>query len=241
MIKLEDNLGLPVMLDNQSNTLVFDEDVTRVTNIRRYKVRNLRRYLLNNDLKYPEDIYITYSDIYNRDGIRPKYKVDVTIIPENLLGIEYTKTTPRRVLCKGEKYRIAISLYGSSNLIIQERKKFPQEIYLIKLEKNSVVFIPSGYHYQFINSRPTTAVVAEVYRSRIVQSRSLKPKRGMSYYMICKNAKQEIVQNPAYKHIADVKKLKSEEFTNIFFKHSNLIKNPIYSVLEDLNLKGIIV
>jgi oxalate decarboxylase/phosphoglucose isomerase-like protein (cupin superfamily) len=236
MIKFDSMLNLPLAFDSQSHSLIFDENIIRVKNVKRYKVRNLRKYLLNRELKYPDDIYLTYRKVRNLAEKR-KFHVDITIIPENLIGIEYTKTVPKFVnQSKYGMYRMITILNGSATLIIQSEGEYPQDIYIVKLDKKHHIYIPQGYYYQFINTRSIPVVLAEFYMKDIDQAFHLKQRKGMAFYIICKNAKQEIVQNPNYKHIPNITKLKSAEFNKKYAPSLNKSIESLYSELSKSDL-----
>jgi hypothetical protein len=55
-------------------------------------------------------------------------------------------------------------------------------------------------------------VVARLYEDDgKIDYRSMRKEQGMSYYFIRKNARREVVRNPRYKDMPDLKKDKAED------------------------------
>lgn len=219
MVKLESTTGLPLKFDKDNLSLVFEDGHIRASQIRRYKIRNLRPYVLNRELKYPKDIYLTYCNIAK--GKVSDFSIDVTILPSNLLGIEYVKTVPKRVPDQKNKFRIVQTLYGSATILIQDSESEDAKVYLTRLEAKNYLMIPAGYYYNLVNTRSTPLIVAEYYDSNLEHAASLRKKKGMGYYIISKNAKQEIVRNPHYKQLEKITKIKYSLFNNEFWKRKD--------------------
>ncbi|MCA9382026.1 hypothetical protein KC660_01305 [Candidatus Dojkabacteria bacterium] len=233
MVKLERITGLPIKFDRDNYSLVFDEDQIRVSKVRRYKIRNLRPYVLNRELKYPIDVYLTYSNIAK--GQTNNLSLDITIIPPNLLGIEYVKTVPKKVPERKGKFRIVHTLYGSATLLIQDREDQDAKVYLTRLEAKNFLMIPAGYYYNFVNTRSTPLLIAEYYAKNLEHAASLKKMKGMGYYVISKNAKQEIVKNPHYKQLEKITKMKYSLFNKEFWGDNDKFPSSIVEMCSKKN------
>lgn len=230
MVKLESTTGLPLKFDKDNLSLVFEEGHVRASQIRRYKIRNLRPYVLNRELKYPKDIYLTYCNIAK--GKVRDFSVDITIIPSNLLGIEYVKTVPKKVPDRKGKFRIIQTLHGSATVLVQDRESEDAQVYLTRLEAKNFLMIPAGFYYNLVNTRSTTLLVAEYYASNLEHAASLKKMKGMGYYIISKNAKQEIVRNPHYKQLEKIIKIKYSLFNKEFWNDKDRFNKTFVEMSE---------
>ena len=166
---------------------------------------DIRPQILNEELQSPEVFYTKYSSL-DSDNVfqKKKIKVNLISIPSNVAGIEYVKT--KATLCSTH-HKIVEVISGGGILMIQRFSpaKGVSEVVLSKVKATDKLIIPAGYSYSFINNRTTPLAVLEFMSAKGKNKLVLDEMKGMAYYVIRKNAKQEIVRNPLYK-IVNLKK-----------------------------------
>lgn len=100
-------------------------------------------------ISYNSELYYMYRGLEEKDGLR----YDITIVPAQMLGDEFTKTKGHyHVGAYGELYTV---LEGQAIYLMQKRKpKTEDEVedcYFVKAKKGDVVIIPSFYGHITIN------------------------------------------------------------------------------------------
>jgi glucose-6-phosphate isomerase len=88
--------------------------------------------------------------------------------------------------------------------------------YIFKLNKGHLLLVPPNFGRTIINQK-SSALIYTTLRStkaRPLYQHILKYK-GASYYIIKKNAKQVFVQNPNYKTVSKIKKIKKWPYANL--------------------------
>jgi oxalate decarboxylase/phosphoglucose isomerase-like protein (cupin superfamily) len=239
MINLQDSSGLPLLLNVHDNSLQPAGDIY-FTNLERIKLYNLRPVLLNKTLRYPTDVYNEYCDIclteHKNIFIRSKLHYSIIVLPSGLLGIEYNKT---HIFAPDSDKSIVTTiieiLYGKGSIIIQRIKSkkemdFDTEVSfaaISKVQKGNLVAIPQNYMYTFVNASNNPLIIARLYEDDgKIDYRSLRKEHGMSYYLIRKNARQEVVRNPNYKDVPNLEKLSSQTYIK---KCKITLHKPLYS------------
>jgi hypothetical protein len=97
--------------------------------------------------------------------------------------------------------------------------------YIIKLGKGDKYVIPPGFDFIFINTRQSTAIVAAISSTKGRIMTVFDDTRGAASYVIRKNARQEIVQNPYYRRVTRKKPCKPSDL----YQHFGLTeKTPIF-------------
>lgn len=241
MFNLQDSCCLDINVDLDSHKLICGEKVKH-QGCNRVKLQNILPSLLNKSLSYPEDVYDVYKKVFNEADLNvatSDVNFDIMYLPSGLLGIEFVKThiyfnssiEPGRLSC------IVEVQYGVLTVIMQKNKPrvdiydiepHVEEGLLIKLHKGEKLAIPQGYFYTFINTEETPVIFVRVFkRDGIIDYNILKRERGLAYYCIRKNARQEIVLNPTYKNTPKIKDISSNE---INIKHFEM---PLYQVLRE--------
>ena len=194
-IDLKQSCGLPITYTGED---LLPQGLT-ITEVSTICIDNIRSQLLNEDLNCPEIFYKKYKDIDKDNVFKEKgIKINMYLIYANLAGIEYVKTFATR--CK--KYSRILEISYGSGIILLQRYNSPQSYRIIKLtvKKGDKVIVPAGYTCSIINSRQNLNLVVLEIHSREARPRIvLDDMKGMSYYIIRKNAKQETVRNPEYK------------------------------------------
>jgi len=208
----------------------------------RVKLKNILPALLNKSLSYPEDVYDVYQKVFDEEDLnvaRSDVSFDIMFIPAGLLGIEFVKThvyynplsDPGRLSCIVEvQYGILTVMMQKNQPKIDpyEFETHVEEGLLVKLRKGDKLAIPQGYFYTFINTEEIPVIFVRVYRKEgIADYTLLKRERGLAYYCIRKNARQEIVLNPSYKNTPKIKEVSPEEITDFEFEF------PLYKMLRE--------
>jgi oxalate decarboxylase/phosphoglucose isomerase-like protein (cupin superfamily) len=187
-------------------------------------IDDIRSQLLNEDLNCPEIFYKKYKDIDKDSVFKSKnLKINMYLIYPNLAGIEYAKTYATK--CKSRP-RILEVIYGGGMILLQKYDSaLKNKIVKIQIKKGQKIIVPAGYTCSITNSRQNSNLIVLEILSRDAKPRVvLDDKGGMAYYIIRKNAKQEIVRNPDYKIVNEPEKL---NWDTILSKYGITAKTPI--------------
>ena len=203
-IDLKSTFALPIVFDKDeliTNTDVSYKEKTIIT------IDDIREQLLNQDLDCPAVFYTKYKFIDGK-GVFAKrdIRVNMYVMDPNLTGIEYVKTKVLR--CK-HYAKVLEVLNGSATVIVQKYDSpLNNRVMKFALKKGDIGLIPAGYDYVVVNPRQTgTLVIAEYSKSDAISRAVLDDNSGLAYYVIRKNAKQEIVRNPNYKIVNPLEKV----------------------------------
>ncbi len=219
-IDLKQSSGLPIFYSGED---LLPQGLS-ITDTSVICIDDIRSQLLNEDLNCPEIFYKKYKGIDKDDVFRTKnIKINMYLIYPNLAGIEYTKTFATR--CK--RYpRIFEITYGGGIVLLQKYDSpVNNRVIKIIIKKGDKLIIPSGYTCTIINSRQNSNLIVLEMHSKDAKPRIvLDDRRGMSYYIIRKNAKQETVRNPEYKIVGEPEKINTQA---ILSKYGVKGKTPI--------------
>lgn len=201
-IDLKSISGLPITYENDE---ILFKDFTYREKVS-ITIDDIREQLLNQSLDCPEifyDIYkyVDFNSIFKEKNVR----VNIYLVKANIAGVEYVKTKALR--CK--KYPKIIEVFAGTGTILLQKYRSPKDNQVIKIsiKKGSKVIIPAEYDFVAVNTRLNAPFIFAEYCfygaiSRIVLDES----NGMAYYVIRKNAKQEIVRNSSYKIVNEPEK-----------------------------------
>jgi hypothetical protein len=167
--------------------------------VREISIDEIRNQLLNKELSCPDVFYKKYkglddNDIYKSKGVF----INFYTLKPNLAGIEYVKT--RATKCS--KYpRIIETVHGGATIILQDYNgPKTNRIIITSTKKKQKIIVPSGFAIGIVNARQNSNLVFAEYMSIDAKPKVVLDDRdGLAYYIIRKNAKQEIVRNPSYK------------------------------------------
>ncbi len=172
---------------------------------------NMSPELLNSEITSPDIFFRKYINIDENETFSSlNVSFNLYIIPPNQAGIEYTKTKA----CESSGNRIYEIVNGGGTAIIQNFSNSDGDVIISTLRKEQKLFVPKGYTVSFSNTKQSILVIVEVRRADAKDSYNLADLRGMSYYIIRKNAKQEIVKNPIYKDIKNYRKVSWDKINN---------------------------
>ena len=219
-IDLRKSSGIPLSyngVDLQPQGLKFK-------NVLVINIDEIRPQLLNKSLSCPEVFYKKWEGLDGENVFsEKKLSVNFYTIQPNLAGIEYVKTIASRC----SKYpRIIEASYGGGIVLLQQYNS-SEDNQVIKrtLKKGDKVVIPSGFAYTIINTRQNSnLIVVEISYNKSKEEKVLDENNGMAYYVIRKNAKQEIVRNPYYK---TVNKIENIDWDQILQEQGITPKTPI--------------
>ncbi len=192
--------------------LIYEKDSFRFEKVSYTKnkvmtIDDMREQILNEDLQSPEVFYTKYSNL-DSEGVfkNKKIKINLLCIPSNVAGIEYVKT--KATECSTHNKVVEI-ISGGGMILIQNFSSLQEEstVVLIKVKSTEKIIIPAKHSYSLINNRATPLIALEFLSSKAKNNLTLDEMRGMAYYVIRKNAKQEIVRNPWYKIVNTKKKV----------------------------------
>ncbi len=189
--------------------------------------QDIRAQLLNDTLN---NITLSFTKYYNLDidGVlkSKNIKLNLIVIPPDVAGIEYIKTPG--ITCS--KYNKIIEIIQGSGIIIIQKflNVNNQDIIISNVQISEKVIIPAGYHYSLINNKPSVLIALEFMHSKTQNKSNLDSMKGMSYYIIKKNAKKEVVKNPKYKIVCKFKKI---DWKNYYKKYNMSPKTPIFRQL----------
>lgn len=206
-IDLRAATGFPIVYENDE--LVFKNSTCEKKSV--ITIDNIREQLLNKELDCPEVFYQKYLRV-DTDSVlsSKKVKLHIYTMNSNLAGIEFVKTQVTR--CK--KYPRIIEILNGTAIVLLQQYKSPKDNRVIKIiaKKGQKIIIPANYDFVAVNPRQNTPLIfAEIMSVKAISRVVLDDNSGMAYYVIRKNAKQEVVRNPNYKIVSEVEKIDMEK------------------------------
>lgn len=219
-IDLKQSAGLPLFYSDEE----LQPQGLTISSVSTIGINEIRQQLLNNELSCPEIFYRKYKDI-DKDKIfqLKNLLINVYVLYPNLAGVEYTKTLATRSL---RFPRILEVLYGGGTVLLQKYDgPLKNDFIKLTVKKGQKIIVPAGYASVAVNTRQSADFIIMEVSSRIARTRIvLDDRRGMAYYIIRKNAKQEIVRNPEYKIVDEPRTFEME---SILSKFGVTAKTPI--------------
>lgn len=219
-IDLKRSSGIPISYngaDLQPQGLKFKNVLT-------VNIDEIRPQLLNKDLSCPEIFYRKWEDLDGENVFSEKNLIlNFYTVQPNLAGIEYVKTKASKSI----GFPVLLETVYGGGMVLMQKYKSSSENRIIKkiIKKGEKAIVPSGYSYTIVNTRQNSNLVVAEITSRLNKTKFvLDDTNGMAYYVIRKNAKQEIVRNPYYKIVNNIEKINWEE---IFQQKGITPKTPI--------------
>lgn len=211
-IDLKQSSGLPLIYTTDE----IQPQGLKIKKIVSVSIDRMRSQLLNQELDCPALFYKKYKgidkdDVFKNQGIN----INMYLIYPNLAGIEYGKTLATR----SRKYPRVFEIEYGAGIILLQRYDSPVRNRTIKIpvKKGQKVIIPQGYSCTITNTRQGNAlIVLDISSIKAKPRIVLDGRRGMAYYIIRKNAKQEVVRNPEYKIANDPEKIDLEKVLSKF-------------------------
>lgn len=143
------------------------------------------------------ELYYMYRGLKKKDGLR----YDITLIPDRMLGREFTKTKGHEHI--GNYGEIYIVLEGEAIYLMQKRQgKEIIDVFAIKAKKDEVAIIPPGYGHITINPSKKDLKMAN-WISENCQSdyRLFEKMQGACYYY----TKKGWIKNKNYKKVPELR------------------------------------
>lgn len=191
-------------------------------------IDQLKSYLLNGNLRYPKVIYKRLLGVGNKKDKRKwkKFRHDLLLLTLGVAGVEYVKTEGWKYSARGKDVPILVeTVLGSVTLILQKNAECfrragilgdeewycAEKVSAVRLPRGRKVIIPAGYFVVFVNNSLNPAAVSIVVDKDAKEVPSpFAESHGAAYYAIKKNARQELVPNPQYRHFSPVSKIKPD-------------------------------
>ncbi len=220
VLELKTLLGFPAQLDLATNQFVSPQ--ATVVQRKLFTSDTLRSQLMNKDvaantLVYTKFIQVDDENILMSRGLR----LNLYSMPAGVLGVEYFKTKASRT--NGFPKLLEV-VYGSATLLLFRMTKKESTFIVSKLSKGKKAIIPPEYSMTILNARASHLVVKEIYSTDVRHKYVLDEMNGMPYYVIRKNAKQELVKNPSFNTAIPVSKV---NWSKILKKYNITEKTPI--------------
>ncbi|MDO8743366.1 MAG: glucose-6-phosphate isomerase family protein [Candidatus Azambacteria bacterium] len=143
-------------------------------------------------------------------------RLDLTLIPPGKINDEFVKTAGHYHLPYPEMYFV---LYGRAYILTQSYDKNPKAIKDVRLTEAGAgeqVFIPLGFGHNAINVFNEPLVFATLIDENAVDDyESYKNTHGASYYFLDNGNLVDIVKNPNYVVVTELKKIPADKFTKL--------------------------
>ncbi len=256
IIQLKTINGIKVQYTDNENKILCQDDVITYKVLNR-SLCEMKNVILNSKLLYPDLFYTEYCHIYKKlhEDIFKESNIrhDITIMSSNFVGIEFMKTYGHYYDLLNSHYysapEIIEILHGTALILLQKPKIVSKgfaigqgidditdfssitDVYIFKLNKGNMILIPPNFGRIIINQKASPLVYTSLKstKARALYQHILKYK-GAAYYIIKKNAKQVFVQNPNYKTVPKVKKIKKWPYANLLDTkiplYQSFISNP---------------
>lgn len=255
MINLEKISELPILFDEKNLDLKFKGDFPAVKKSER-SLDELKPYLKNPETKNgPDPVYCVwrYAHLKKDDEkIRAaNLRYDLTLIPpgkicpvrndiSNGIGCEFVKTAGHfhknkinANLPYPEVYEV---LMGRAYFLIQSPDKNPKNIKVVRLIEagpGEKILVPPHFSgHTTINVFNKPLLMANwISDNAIYDYESYKNNHGASYYFLDNGNLIDIVKNPNYDSVPEIKKIRPKEYPEF-----GLVKNqPLYSLVDNLD------
>ena len=221
--------GLPISFDLKSLKLEFQGDFPFIKKSER-SLDELKPYLKNPEAKNGLDpVYYVwrYAHLKSDDEKIKTHNLryDITLIPPGKIDGEFVKTAGHYHLPYPEIYEV---LYGRAYFLIQSFDNNPENIksvLLIEAGSGEKLLIPPGYGHNMINVFNEPLLTANWVSDNVVYDyESYKNNHGASYYFLDNGNLIDIVKNPNYDSVPEIKKIRA--------KKDPL---PLYSLINNLD------
>jgi oxalate decarboxylase/phosphoglucose isomerase-like protein (cupin superfamily) len=226
MIDLLLSSGLPIKFNEINEKFLFADNIV-FNSLNRIPLKSLLPTLLNKSIRYPETVYIEHKNIRRKEDAdffkQRGYNYDLLLIPSGLMGVEFIRTHIFHSASDPDKPSISeIIEVHHGNLVILLQKNQPKaemdfdtrvsEGLVVRLKAGEKFALPQSYYYTFINTKSYPVIFSRFYKENTVcDYTQLRREQGLAYFAIRKNAKQEIVLNPRYREIPQIRVVSPEE------------------------------
>lgn len=228
-INLQKISGLPIVFDEKNLTLEFRGEFPFIKKSDR-SLDELRPYLKNPEAKNgPDPAYHVWRHAHlKKDDGKTKthnLRYDITLIPPGKIDGEFIKTAGHYHKSFPEVFDV---LLGRAYFLIQSFDNNPENIksvFLAEVGPGEKLLIPPDYGHNMINVFNEPLLTANwISDGAIYDYGSYKNKHGASYYFLGNGGLIDIVKNPNYDSVPEIKKIRAK-------------KNPLplYSFINNLD------
>ncbi len=232
MIDLKEISGLPISLDERNNDLKFDGDFPFIKKSER-SLEELKPYLKNPRADNgPDPVYRVWRYAHlKKDDEKIKaanLHYDFTLIPPGTIDGEFAKTAGHYHKPYPEIYEV---LSGQAYFLIQSESV----VYLVEAGPGEKVLVPPSFGHNTINVFNEPLLLANwISESAVYDYESYKTNHGASYYFLADGKMIDIIKNPNYESVPEIKKIRPKEWPEF-----GLVKNrPLYILVNNIeNLK----
>ena len=237
--------ALPISFDLKNLKLEFQGDFPFIKKSER-SLDELRPYLKNLSLreisrretkakKGPDPVYRVWRHAYlKQDSEKIKaanLRYDLTLILPGTIDGEFVKTAGHYHKSFPEVFEVIL---GRAYFLIQSFDNNPKNIksvFLTETGPGEKLLIPMGYGHNMINVFNEPLLTANWVSDKAVYDyESYKNNRGASYYFLDNSNLIDIVKNPNYDSVPEIKKIRIKERPEF-----GLIKDrPLYSLVNNL-------
>jgi len=242
-INLNKISGLPILLDKTNMSIKFNGDFPEIKKSER-SLNDLRPYLKNPKAKIgPDPVYYVWRYVYlknDEEKIKAaNLRYDLTLIPPGTINGEFVKTAghfhEKKIgtnLPYPEVYEV---LFGRAYFLIQSPGKDTKNIKAVRLIEagpgEKVLVPPQFSGHTSINIFSEPLLFANWISDKVVYDyESYKNNHGACYYFLDNGNLIDIVKNPNYDSVPEIKKIRTREYPEF-----GLLKNqPLYSFVNNL-------
>jgi oxalate decarboxylase/phosphoglucose isomerase-like protein (cupin superfamily) len=214
---LKKTAGLSLAFDG-SDLIAQEKDID-IAQKQTATIDDMRSQILNPTLSCPTIFYYKFPEIDRKSVLKDKnLRFDMYAIPSNLAGIEYVKTAGQ----SADEYPVLIeSAYGYLTVILQSNPVIVDAVpkvksTVVKIKKGEKLVIPPNHDFVLVNARQSLTMVSMIYSRKTKVRRVFDDRRGISRYVIRKNARLEVVKNPSYRNVESVKSWDPMEYYDDF-------------------------
>lgn len=239
MIDLQKISGLSILFDERKLDLIFQDDFPSVKKSER-SLEELRPYLQNPRAKQgPNPVYHVRSVASNvvytvwryvhlkKDEEKIKkanLRYDITLIPPGTINGEFAKTAGHYHLHYPEVYEV---LMGQPYFLTQSKSA----VFLAEVGPGEKFLIPPGFGHNTINVFDKPLLMANwVSEKAEYDYKPYKNNHGAMYYLLDDNNLIDIIKNPNYNSVPEIKKIGTREYPEFGILKSK----PLYNLVNSL-------
>ena len=224
-INLQEISGLPIIFNEKKSTLEFRGDFPSIEKSER-SLEELRPYLKKHEAEKcppavgqgPDPVYHVWryahlkSDSEKIKAANLRY--DLTLIPSGTIDGEFVKTAGHCHLLYPEVYEV---LVGRAYFLIQSFKnnedfKNIKSVYLIEAGPGEKFIVPPDFGHNIINVFKKPLLTANLVSEKSGHDYApYKNNHGACYYFLDNDNLIDIVKNPNYNSVPEIKKIRPEK------------------------------
>lgn len=235
MVTLYDISGLPLTVDLELEQFAYDTQELDCASACNVSLEDIAPSLLNKSLRYPENVYTHHFRMLRKadNTYWPTTATyDVLFIPSGLLGIEFVKTHIFHVNAAFAPAACVVQVFQGKLTVLLQKNKIKtdpfdintvvEEFLMLQVGAGEKCVVPAGYYYTFVNCEEKPLVFSRVIaQEHVIDYQMLRRENGLARYLISKNAAPQVVDNPRYRTVPDVKEVPRQLFNEKFSFQEN--------------------